>query len=170
MPISLLHSPRTPCTPARLTPQAKFQRGPTLREAPTGCAHLLELLAARGRRLALAAPPAWLQQHAVPQAQVAPVASDAEAVTAAMRALGSEAAAAPGAAWQAGQQAGQAGQAVRRPPDLVWMVLGDLWEHLEAAAQSVSEQASAEGLLAGWRQAGALERVWLAGRAAARAC
>lgn len=130
--------------------QLKFERGPTLRESEAGSSHLFEVLASRGRSLGLAAPASWLQQHAVAQAHVREAGSDSEAVQAALEllaALGTPpvaqlapppAAPAVGSSWRHDPPP----QPGRQPPSLVWMVLGDTWEHMEAAAQQISERVS----------------------------
>lgn len=130
--------------------QLKFERGPTLRESEAGSSHLFEVLASRGRNLGLAAPASWLQQHGVAQAHVREASSDSEAVQAALELLGAlgtpavaqlappAAATAVGSSWRHDPPPQQG----RQPPSLVWVVLGDTWEHMEAAAQQVSEQVS----------------------------
>ena len=76
--------PRFACCPLQL----KIRHGPTFGTAKEGSRHLFELLAARGRRLALVAPRELLMLHAVPQAEVVPASSDRQAVAAALAVLG----------------------------------------------------------------------------------
>jgi RNA exonuclease 1 len=148
----------------------KLRGGPTLGSLKQGCSHLLELLAAKRRSTALVAPREVLMLHAVPAARVVPTASDAQAVAAALCMLATAqqspaagdgagkateasghatvgGAAHGGDAGQpaslqqpAGAQAGHA--AAERPPDLLWLQLGELWQHLQERAVRLAGQVS----------------------------
>ena len=159
----LIHPPpalHLPCL------QLKIRHGPTFGTAKEGSRHLFELLAARGRRLALVAPRELLMLHAVPQAEVVLASGDRQAVVAALAVLGVQqggravgAAAAPTAPGehaahpaiqqrQAKQQGGQGqrqGQQRQPPPDLLWLHMGELWRHWEEEAQQLAAQVISTG-------------------------
>lgn len=142
--------------------QLKWRYGPTYGTVKQGCSHLFDVLAARGRRLALAAPREMLMLHAVPQAEVVACSSDGQAVEAALRLLGGaqreqqaparpEAAAAGPAGSAATQQQPRPSPAVQQKqqqgPDLLWLQLSELWDYLEGRATQLAGQVSSEHLL-----------------------